>query len=78
MTNLSCPECGATGRALRPNAWVESFYCDACHTVWFFDQRDPQPSPVLIATPKQDRRRLQSSGDRSRHDRSVAQAAPRT
>ena len=52
-----CPSCGSGGRVLLGEAWVDYHHCDSCRTTWLIDRRDPQSLPVLLATPKQDRRK---------------------
>ena len=59
MTISHCPQCGALGRMLQVDGeWADYYHCDACQTAWLIDTRDPPPArPILIATPKKDRRR---------------------
>jgi hypothetical protein len=52
-----CPVCGELGRLSPGEAWVDYGHCDSCHAAWLIDRRNTQRFPILIATPKKDRRK---------------------
>jgi hypothetical protein len=53
----NCPACDKIGRILQvEGGWAIYYHCDACNTAWLIDKRASQAAPVLIATPKKDRR----------------------
>jgi len=57
MAETLCPACGQPGRRMPGETWVDCYHCDHCHTSWLIDRRDRPPVPILIATPKPDRRK---------------------
>jgi len=42
------------------DAWVDYYHCDTCRAAWLIDRRHRRPVPILVATPKKDRRKPQS------------------
>ena len=58
MDKVSCPQCGEAGRLLLDEGWEDYCYChcDGCQTTWLIDQREPELTPVLLATLKKDRK----------------------
>jgi len=57
MAEKLCPARSETGRRIPGEKWVDYYHCDHCHTSWLIDRRHRPPVPILIATPKRDRRK---------------------